>query len=125
MKLLNWPLPEASSRHSDCPTFEYAAVKAHCEGASNLESARIYEEMFGKAPKKNVPYWLVRLAIYYGALEIGHTRTKHKMSGVDKTMAACVQRLDENELRTNKVLWHHMYLHDVEDKQFDGRELVS
>lgn len=123
MKTLNWPGPEIKTTRE--PDYEWAYIKAHLVGNQNVESARVYAEMFSTPAAKNVPYWLVRLAVFYGALEIGYARTKRKMPGVDKVMAACVQRLNENELRNNVVLWHHMCLHDLEDAKFGGRELTE
>lgn len=122
MKSLNWPGKEV--KLSQPVDYEQAYMKAALEGRNNADSALAYKEMFGLPPKSGTPYWLVRLAIYYGGLEIGHRRCKSKFTGVDASFASLVQRLDENELRNNKVMWHKMYLHDVEDAEFGGMERV-
>lgn len=122
MRELTWPGPKIDKRS---PSYEWAYMKAALEGSYNGDAALTYEKMFGDEPKKGAPYWLVRLAVYYGALQIGHTRTKRKMAGVEQRMLACVAKLDEKLLRNSPDLWHHLCLHDLEPAEFSGRELVS
>lgn len=124
MHILNWPGPKVVKRLNE-PTYEWAYIKAYLEGQSNERTEKVYCEMFGDNPKKGVPFWLVRLAIYYGALQIGYGRLKKKMPSVEAAMFACVSKLNEKELRNNTVLMKHMWLHDAEDEDFGGRELVG
>lgn len=114
--------PVSKKRVPDC---EFAYMKAALEDQNNGDSLIAYEAMYGLRPKMGAPYWLVRLAIYYGALEIGYRRIGRKMPTIDARMASAVKALDESALKSNKDLWHHMYLHDVEPAEFGGRELVS
>lgn len=100
-------------------------MKAYLEGEANERAYRVYEDMFDKPPKSQTPYWLVRMAIYYGALLIGYARSGRRANGADEKMFACVKQLNENALRNNKVLWHQMHLHDLEPAEFGGRELVE
>jgi hypothetical protein len=123
MNLLNWPGPEIDKRRS--PTYEWAFIKAHLEGESNERSHKVYVEMFGHEPKAGVPYWLVRLHIYYAALKIGYERTGKKQPSIEQTMLACLNRSDVNELRSNAVLIHHVRMHDFEDVMYGGREVVE
>lgn len=123
MHILNWPGPEIDKKRNS--EYEWAYIKAYLEGQSNQRTENVYKDMYGKDSKKEVPYWLVRLSVYYGALVIGYNRTKKKMTGIESSMFACVSKLDEKELRNNTVLMHHIQLHDFEDAAFGGRELVS
>lgn len=123
MKILNWPGPTFPKSHP--VDYEQAYIKAALEGSPNGDSFQTYKSLFGNAPKVGTPYWLVRLAIYSAALEVGFARVGKKFGGVDATFAAAVYPLNENALRSNRVLWHRMYLHDVEPAVFGGRELVS
>lgn len=122
MRVINWPGPVITKRS---PDYEWAYMKAYLEGESNERSEKVYTEMFGEKPKAGVPFWLVRLAIYYGALSIGYARTKKAMPPREKEMLACVSELNEAKLRNNAKLMHFMRLHDFEDANFGGRELVS
>jgi hypothetical protein len=123
MRLLNWPGPKIVKRLNE-PTYEWAYIKAFLEGESNDRAYHTYEDMFGAAPKIGSPYWLVRLAIYYGALQLGYERTKKKIPSIEAAMLSCVSKLNEKELRNNTVLMHHVRAHDFEDNSFGGRELV-
>jgi len=122
MRTLNWPGPIIDKKS---PTYEWAYIKAYLEGESNARTQKVYEEMFSKSCKKGVPFWLVRLAIYYGALNIGYTRLKKEQPSIEKSMLSCTEQLDEKELRNNPKLIHHVRIHDFEDASFGGRELVS
>lgn len=118
-----WVGPEISKKRE--PDYEQAYMKAALEGSANALTFRTFEKMFGERPKAGTPYWLVRLAIYYAALEMGHKRFGRPMNGTDREMLRAVSKLDQNALRSNKVLWHHVYLHDLEPAEFDGREVVE
>lgn len=122
MRILNWP-GEPVNKHS--PEYEWAYIKTYLEGESNERSQKVYEEMYGIPCKKGVPFWLVRLAVYYGALQIGYARTNKKQPSIEKELLACVSKLDVNELRNNPKLIHHVRLHDFEDASFGGREVTN
>lgn len=124
MQILDWPLPEVTN-HRHSPTYEWAAIKTHCESHSNEETRRIYTEMFGDEPKKGVPYWLVRVAIYYGALSLGYSRVKKKLPSIEAAMLACVSKLNVNDLRNNIVLIRHLRANDFEDAALGGCELTE
>lgn len=120
---LEWPGPEVKKER--VPDYEMAYMKAYLEDASNERAGNVFSAMFGHDPKKGLPYWMVRLCIYYGALSIGYGRKRLEMPGSERSMLRCLMQFDENALRSNKILWHKMYLHDVEDAKFGGRELVG
>lgn len=120
---LNWPGPEVSEKR--VPDYEWAFIKASLQQESNEVAAKTYEFMFEEKPRVGTPYWLVRLAIHYGALVIGHRRAKKTLSGMEREMYRVLRTLDLNALKSSKVLWKYMWLHDVEDEQFSGRDLVT
>jgi len=122
MRVLNWPGPEINKKSSE---YEWAYIKTYLEGQPNERTQKVYEEMYGMKVTKGVPFWLIRLAIYYGALSIGYARTKHKMPSIEAAMLSCVSKLDEKELRNSEKLMHHVRLHDFEDASFGGRELTN
>jgi hypothetical protein len=123
MRVLNWPGPVVDKKRNS--EYEWAYIKAYLEGESNERTHRIYTEMYGSEPIKGVPYWLVRLAIYYGALSIGYERNHKKMPPIEAMMLSCVSKLNETELRDNVNLMKHMRRHDFEDAAFGGREVTE
>ena len=44
---------------------------------------------------------------------------------IEKAMVACASELDENKLRNNHILLHHVRMKDFEDALFGGKELVE
>ena len=117
MKLVEWPYEPVSRRYFACPDYEWAYMKAELEGKPNEKTVRAYNAFFGKAPKEGIPFWFLRLLIYYTALDIGHQRLKNRriaLNGPERAMLTCLQKLNVELLKTNRQLWHYMYLHDVE-----------
>jgi hypothetical protein len=100
---IEWVGPEISKRVS--PTYEWAFMKAYLEDQPNERAFKVFEEMFGEAPKSKTPYWLVRLAIYYGSLMLGYIRSGKKAPSTEERMFAAAKQLDESALRNNKIFW--------------------